>query len=117
MKERSVLTSIILTFLTCGIYGIIWFIQMTDDTVFVSERRVTGISGISAFLLTLVTCGIYTFIWNYQMGKAIQAAQQSKGLPSNDNSIIYVILPLVGLQIVTYGLIQADLNKIAQSGN
>ena len=31
MKERNIGVAIILTLVTCGIYGIYWFIAITDD--------------------------------------------------------------------------------------
>lgn len=111
-KERNIAIQIILTFITCGIYGIIWFVQMTDDVVYKNERKIYSTSGGMAFLLTLITCGIYHFFWCYQMGKAIQAIQQSKGLPSHDNSFLYIVLSIFGLGIVNYCLIQNDLNNI-----
>ena len=31
LKKRDLVTTIILSFVTCGIYGIVWFIGLTDD--------------------------------------------------------------------------------------
>ena len=31
IKKRDLVTSIILSIVTCGIYAIIWFIGLTDD--------------------------------------------------------------------------------------
>ena len=112
VKEKNIATSLILTVVTCGIYGIVWFIQMTDDA-----RDVSGdstLSGGKAFLLTLVTCGIYSIYWSYKMGKALYEAQVNKGMTANDNSTVYLILSIFGLGIINYCLIQADLNKFAQ---
>lgn len=36
INKRNLAVSIILTIVTCGIYGIYWFIVMTDDTKNVS---------------------------------------------------------------------------------
>lgn len=58
MRERGVAVSIILTIVTCGIYGIYWFICLTNEVEAASEDR-TMASGGAAFLLTIVTCGIY----------------------------------------------------------
>lgn len=55
--ERSLPVSILLTIITCGIYGIYWFIVLTDEVNQHSGEDDT--SGGIAFLLTLVTCGIY----------------------------------------------------------
>lgn len=68
-----------------------------------------------AFLFTLVTCGIYTFYWNYKMGKELYEAKTKKGLQASDNSILYLILSIIGLGIVNYCLIQSDLNDLAKA--
>ena len=111
IKERNIVVSIILSLVTCGIYGIYWFIVMTNDVSQNSEEYKT--SGAMAFVLTLVTCGIYGFYWYYKMGKAISQIGETKGIAISDNSIIYIVLGLFGLGIVNYCLMQADLNKMA----
>ena len=58
LTKKDIAVSVILSFLTCGIYQIYWFITITDDANKVSERP-TDTSGGLAFLLTLITCGIY----------------------------------------------------------
>lgn len=65
INKRNLAVSIILTIVTCGIYGIYWFIVMTDDTKNVSGD-INGASGGVAFLLTLVTCNIYGYYWAYK---------------------------------------------------
>ena len=111
IKERNIVVCILLSIVTCGIYGIVWFITMTDDA-----REVSGdesLSGGMAFLLTLITCGIYGYFWAYKMGKAIAQAKVNRGLPADDNSTLYVVLQIFGLSIVSYCLIQNDLNHMA----
>ena len=36
VKERNIAMCVILSFITCGIYGIIWFVNITDDVNTVS---------------------------------------------------------------------------------
>ena len=72
-------------------------------------------SGGLAFVLTLVTCGIYGLYWAYKMGKMIEQAQTKRGMVAKDNSVLYLVLELVGLAIVAYALMQNDLNEIANS--
>ncbi|WP_040950847.1 DUF4234 domain-containing protein [Gorillibacterium massiliense] len=110
VTKRSVATAIIFTFITCGIYGIYWFICLTNDVGTLSgDDRFTGGKH---FLLTLVTCGIWGYVWCYQLGKHIQEAQMRSGYPASDNSVLFIILNLFGLSIVTYGIAQADVNKL-----
>lgn len=113
IKKRDLVTSIILSIVTCGIYGIVWFIGLTDDAKAASNDE-TLQSGGMAFLLTLITCGIYGFFWAYKMGKAINKARVEKGMPDDDKSTLYIILQIFGLGIVNYALMQNDLNEIAE---
>lgn len=113
VKERNLAVSIILTIVTCGIYGIVWYISMTDDVGTVSGDQ--NMSGGKAFLFTLLTCGIYSFIWSYNVGKDLNEAQLKAGKPATDNSILYLILSLFGLGIVVYALVQNELNKFAST--
>lgn len=69
IQKREIVTCILLTFLTCGIYGIVWFINLTDDVAYLSEDP--EFSGAKAFLFTIITCGIYSFFWAYKLGKDI----------------------------------------------
>ena len=71
MKQRNIGICILLSIVTLGIYGIYWFISITDDVVSISKGKVYNTSGGTAFLLTLVTCGIYGYYWAYQMGKSM----------------------------------------------
>lgn len=110
IQKKDIAICIILSIVTCGIYGIIWFVSLTDDVRIASEDQ-TLPSGGTAFLLTLVTCGIYGFYWAYRMGQAVNTARTKRGLAANDsNSILYLILQVFGLGIVTYCLIQNELN-------
>lgn len=113
MRKRDIVPCILLTIFTCGIYGIIWFISITDDVGYVSEDRST--SGGTAFLLTLITCGIYSIYWSYMMGKKIYETKVKRGMVASDNSILYLILNIVGLGIVNYCLIQSELNELAEA--
>ncbi len=112
IRKRDLVTAIILSIVTCGIYGIIWFVEITDDAKAASNDQ-TLPSGGTAFLLTLVTCGIYGFIWAYKMGKAINQARVNKGMVDDDKSVLYLVLQIFQLGIVAVALMQNDLNEIA----
>ena len=108
---RNIATAIILSIVTCGIYGIIWFIYLTDDTNFALNENDT--SGGTAFLLSLVTCGIYLWYWMYKQGEKLDKLALMKGQPSNSRGVLYLVLGLFGLGIVSYALMQDSLNKLA----
>ena len=109
--NRNIVTCILLSIVTCGIYSIVWFIYLTDDSKRLHEDGTA--SGGTAFLFTLITCGIYGIYWSYMIGKRMYEAGKEHGIAISDNSVLYLILDLFGLGIVNYCLIQNDLNKFA----
>lgn len=111
MEKRNIAVNIILTIVTCGIYGLVWFVQMTDDAANASDDH--SMSGGVALLLSIVTCSIYRIYWAYKMGKLLAQAGEDKGVNIADNSILYLILEIFGLDIVNCCLIQSDLNRLA----
>lgn len=111
ITQRSITLGIIFTLITCGIYGIYWFIVLTNDVGRLSQDP--SFTGGKHFLLTLITCGIWSLVWAYQIGKHVAEAQRMRGYPVNDNSAIYLILGLFGFSIVTYALVQSDVNTLA----
>lgn len=114
-KERNIFVSIILSFITCGIYSIYWFIVMTDEAR-AASRDESAPSGGMAFLLTLVTCGIYGIYWAYKMGKTLMIAKTNNGMLASDNSVLYLILQLLSFGLIGYALMQNELNEIARKG-
>lgn len=113
VKERNIAVCIVLTIITCGIYGIYWFIVLTDEINMASGEP--GTSGGLSFLLALVTCNIYGIYWAYKMGQQLQVAKERNGMgPGSDNSILYLILSVVGLGIVAYALMQNELNSMSK---
>ena len=56
IQKRNIAMYIILSIVTCGIFGIYWFICLTDDSKLAANDNESA-SGPVAFLLTIVTCG------------------------------------------------------------
>lgn len=109
MAKRSVATAIILSIFTCGIYGIIWMISLSNEvSAFNGENQEGGME----FLLSIVTCGIYYYYWNYKMGQKLVRAKQRAGQYAQDNSVLYLILAIFGLSIVSMALMQSQANEI-----
>lgn len=123
ITKRSVATCIILTIITCGIYGIYWFIKLTDDTnMLVNDYGVSNgenlTTGGTAFLLSLVTCGIYSFYWAYKQGERLDRIRAAKGFNQSNLSTTYLLLDIVITfvasvgSIVVYSLMQNELNTL-----
>ncbi len=112
ITNRSIATCILLSVVTCGIYGIIWFINMVND-LNTASGDTTDANGGTVFLLSLVTCGIYSWVWLYKAGEKVDKIRSYNGEAPSSPGILYIILALFGLGIVDYCLIQSELNKVA----
>lgn len=110
MMQRSIVVCILLSIVTCGIYGIYWMIKLNDE-LNASAGKTNATSGGMVFLFTLITCGIYGFFWYYKMGENVDAIKASKGMASSNTGILYLVLGLFGLGIINYCLMQDTLNK------
>jgi hypothetical protein len=106
IKSRSIVLSIFLTLITCGIYSIYWYVCLTNEMNRASGK-VNDTSGGAAVLFTLITCGIYGYFWAYKMGEKRDLVAGENGY----SNILYLILTLVGLGIVVYGMAQHTLNE------
>ena len=107
VKERNIVLWVVLSIVTCGICGIVWFIQMNTDIKTITKDE--WFSGGKNFLLTIVTCGIWGMVWAYKTGKA------EANYASKDNSVLYLVLTIFGLGIVVYCLAQSNINQYALS--
>ncbi len=106
VQERSIGLAIVLTIVTCGIYGIYWLICLADDMNTLADDGENTSGGI-VFLLSLVTCGIYGVYWAYKQGQRVDTL---KGNAGGSTGILYLCLNLFGLSIVTYALLQNEIN-------
>ncbi len=112
IEQKNIAVCILLSIVTCGIYGIYWFICVTNDINQLSND-VNGTSGGVAFLLTLVTCNIYGIYWAYKQGDKIDFCKRNRGIPSGNTGVLYLILTVFGLSIVAMALMQDEVNKLA----
>ena len=109
MRYRSIGMSILLTIITCGIYGLYWLVCLNDDVAEYTGEY--GTSGGMVLLFSILTCGIYLLYWSYKTGEKLDRVRFNKGVPTGSLSILYLILAIIGLSIVNYALIQSELNQ------
>lgn len=105
IKSRNIVTCILLTFITCGIYGIYWAVCLAREAVSVKDPSDSGVLEIILFLFL-------PFLGFYLAEQKFAAGCAAKGIPHKDNSVLYLILGLVGLGIVDYCMLQNDLNQL-----
>ena len=75
IERRNIAVCIVLTLVTCGIYGIYWIVCLTNDVNTVSGD-VNGTSGGMVVLLTIVTCGIYGIYWMLKLNDEINLLRE-----------------------------------------
>lgn len=102
---------IFMSFLTFGIYLIFWLNSMI--------KKIRNINGESidstGELLALVFIPFYSIYWVYSRSQKLYFSSKKLNVQLTDNSVINLILSLFGLSIVSYAIIQNDLNTIALS--
>ncbi len=109
VEYRSVGKALVLSIITFGIYGIYWFIKITDEVAEITGDH-NNASGGMAFFLTLITCGLYELFWAYKMGEKLDRYENVDG----SRGLIYLALMLFGVGIITNCLIQDSINKIVR---
>jgi len=108
IKKRNIVTCILLTLITCGIYGIYWIIMLAREAVSVKDPADSG-------TLEIVLMLFVSFVGVFLAEKKLAEGCAAKGIPHTDNSILYLILGLLGLGIVSLCMMQNDLNKLAEN--
>ena len=106
LEKRNVVTCVLLSIITCGIYGIYWAVKMLREAVQVKDQNDDGLAEI---LLGIFLCPVGFYMAEKKFGEGCQA----RGVAHEDRSILYLVLGFIGLGIVDYILLQSDLNKVA----
>ncbi len=103
-NKSTIVVKIILSIVTFGIYGIIWFYNINEEANkrYPSEYNMPFVKGL---ILSIVTCGIYNWIWQMKLGKAYTP------MFGKDQSMIFLVLAIFGLTIVNMVLIQIELDN------
>ena len=115
MKERNIALCIVFCIITCGIYGIYWMIVLNDELL--DALGEDGTSGGMVFLFSLISCGIYGLYWIYQMGKRVDRLNERYGRHTDNSGLLYLLVSIIGLQIVIYAIIQNELNNYHRDSN
>lgn len=112
IQRRSIGLCIVLTIITCGIYGLYWLYCLAED-VNLATARPNAPSGGLVLLLTIVTCDIYGLYWLYRAGDDLDRRRVAQGQMAGHLGILYLVLGVLGLSIVSYALMQSELNEYA----
>lgn len=124
IKRRDFIVMILLSFLTCGIYGIIFWYGYSDDTnkLCYGDGKET-MNYLVVILLSLVTCGIYYWIWLYQLANRLKDNAPRYGCNLNEDGTTILLWMIVGSLLCGFGTLYAqyllvrNMNALADSYN
>jgi hypothetical protein len=112
LTQREPLTVLLLSLFTCGIYGLVWRYQTTEEL-----RQATGDPSINPALdvaLTLLLCGVWGVYCDYRNAKKAFELSQAAGLQRSDQSTIVLVLDIFGVFVASKFVLQGEYNALAQ---
>lgn len=102
--DRSLLLYILLTLVTCGIYGYYTIYTLARDVNAACNGDGQHTPGLLQFiLLSMVTCGLYAFFWYYSMGNRLFNNGPRYGVYIQETGSTILLWMLVGLIFCNIG--------------
>lgn len=124
IKKRSFGLYLLLTFITFGIYGIIFMYKYNEDVNVICEGvDKPNKNYIVVILLTLVTCGIYYYVWIYKIGNRLNQQGFNWGINMTESGTTLVLWSTLGSLLCGVGPLVAqymmvkNFNIIAEAYN
>src|SRR6185503_15648170 len=89
MKTRSPIVVVLLTFITFGIYGLIWHISTKDEM-----NAAYGTKIPTGWLLILPILNLY-WLWKWSEG-----AEKATGMSGVSVFLLMIVIPIVGIPVM-----------------
>ena len=106
INNRNVIKSLILTLLSCGIYGIYWSYLMISEGLAVSQPN-------HNVMLEVILAILPPFLGFYSVEKKFAKMCEANGIEHTDRSLTFLILGFVPFGwFVIAAMFQAEFNKI-----
>ena len=107
----NIAVGIILTLITCGLYGLYWQYRQID-----ALNQFLGRNEYSFgmwLLLSIITCGIFAIYYEYKMADGINEIKTMYGRRVDNNlPLICLLLAVFGLGIVSMAIEQNEINML-----
>lgn len=109
ITQRNIALWIVLSLVTCGIAGLVWLYQLSEDMRrAASPDDFTLDSGVIVLLGALFIP--FLWYWSYKQGERIDRIHH---IENGNKNVLFLLLSIFGFTIVVYALIQDELNKLA----
>lgn len=122
--DRNLFMYILLTYITCGIYGYYFTYKLAQDTNTMCFEDGETTPGLGMYiLLSIITCGIYSYYWLYKIQNRLQAAGYRYGIPVAENGTTVILWSTVGCFLCGLGpfiamnIVMTSANKIGTAYN
>lgn len=107
-EDRSLLMYILLSIVTCGIYGYYFLYKMAHDVNIACAGDGDNTTGLIGFIvLSFFTCGIYSWVWYYKIGNRLQANAPRYGMNFQENGTTILMWLIFGTWLCWIGNIIA----------
>ena len=116
VQPKNIGLSVILSLITCGIYGLYWLYCIARDLneLCVSQNQEKGPDAGLVVILSIVTCGIYLIYYFGKAGKMVASLTYENGGHPSDDGIVLMVLSVFQLSIVSYCILQSNINGFSQ---
>jgi Zn-dependent protease with chaperone function len=107
---RSILMAIVLSLVTCGIYGLYWqYMQFKTLNAWIGREE----HNFGMYLLfSILTCGVYAIYYEYKFALSMTEVQRARGMVVNENlPMMAVALAFFGFAMVTWAIEQQEINR------
>lgn len=110
IEKKNIVLYVILSIITCGIFTLFWAFQINEDIKKINPS-ITRNSGY-VVLFSIITCGIYTIYFVFVSSSEIENRCNRSG---SYKPIAYLVCTIFVTSIVSYALIQNDLNNLTNT--
>ena len=116
--NREMIKTILLSLVTCGIYGIWFYSTVGEDINMVASRRdgkKTMHYCLLLFIISPITCGIGALVWFNNISERIGNEARARGIATNFGASTYLLWAILGSLIVVGPFVY--LYKLCQTMN
>ena len=109
VNKRNIVSCIILSFITFGIYYIYWKYLLIKNSRMLKNDKTDSFGELFCFAFI----PFYSYFWWITRGKSTREILTSQGYSVNTNEVIFLILAIFGLEIVSMSIMQSDFNTLS----
>lgn len=102
--DRNIFLYILLTLVTCGIYGYYFIYKLAQDVNVACDGDGESTPGLLMFvLLSWITCGIYAYYWYYKLANRLAKNAPRYGMQFQENGTTVLMWIIFGMLLCGIG--------------